>query len=268
VDVRHPIYPPTMTAMGAKDDVLPKSFAWACDTGGTLTPSQRTRISRAIRGGYRAVVEGLVTWPIHRSPYGADFPTAPDSTLAKTAEEEAKEQGPALERHGYRTWLLGAALADHDGVRIEPELFYITSLLHDAGIVRSVTGEDFTVRSGGILLRVCLSAGMSEDLGIRAADAAVAHATPGLTATDDPVAFYVQAGAMADLAGLRMWDLPRRHMRRAYAAYPGAGVHFEVPRMIRREAEHVPEGRFAMLKRAGMDFMVTVSPTRLFDLHW
>jgi hypothetical protein len=254
-----------MTTSEADVDGRPRSFAWACETGGALTPSQRAAIKRAVRRGYRTLLEGLVTWPFRRSDESADLPTAPDSTVAKEAEEAAKEQGAAIEGHGYRTWLLGAALADRDGVVVDPELFYITSLLHDAGIVRAVSGQDFTVRSGELLIAVCRRAGCDDDLGVRAADAAVAHATPGLLVTDDPVGFYVQAGAMADLGGLRMWDLPRGQLRRAYTAHPGAGVHATVARMIRNEATCVPEGRFALLKRAGMDLTVTASPTRFFD---
>ncbi len=180
------------------------------------------------------------------------------------AEEAAFEQGLALRQHGYRTWLIGAALADQDRAGLDPELFYITSLLHDAGMVSAVAGQDFTVRSGQILMDVCRRA-QASGRGQEAADAAVAHATPGLRAGDNLAGCYVQAGAMADLAGLRMWDLPRGYIRRAYQAYPASGAHAEIPRLIRREARDVPDGRFAMLRAAGMDRMVAASPTRLYS---
>jgi hypothetical protein len=80
--------------------------------------------------------------------------------------------------------VLGAALAQRDRVDVDAELFYVTSLLHDAGIVRAVTGEDFTIRSGKILIDLCDRAGSSDERGRQAADAAVAHATPGLAVTE------------------------------------------------------------------------------------
>jgi hypothetical protein len=122
----------------------------------------------------------------------------------------------------------------------------------------------FTVRSGQILIDIRRRAQAGER-GREAADAAVAHATPGLRAGDSLTGFYVQADAMADLAGLRMWDLPRGYIRRAYRAYPASGVHSEIPRLIRREARDVPGGRFAVLRAAGLDRMVTASPTRLYS---
>jgi hypothetical protein len=180
------------------------------------------------------------------------------------AQEAAVEQGPAMAGHGYRTWALGAALAKVDNVALEEELFFAASLLHDAGMMREVVGQDFTVRSGGLLLEVAARSGADPSVGQALADAAVAHASPGLLPSDDPVGFYVQAGAMADLAGLRMWDLPRGLLKQAYAAYPADDVHRVIPPLIRREAQQVPEGRFALLRKAGMDRMVSFSPTRLY----
>ena len=239
------------------------TFEWARRTNGSLSPAQRDQMRAGIRRGYRDVARGVASWPLRRSRASGEFPRPPDSRLARVAAEAAGEQSPALRQHGYRTWLIGAALAGHDGADLDAELFYITSLLHDSGMAAEVAGQDFTVRSGQILLDVCRRAD-APGRGQEAADAAVAHVTAGLAPGDNPVGFYVQAGAMADLAGLRMWDLPRGYLRRAYRAYPARGAHTEIAGLIRREARSVPDGRFAMLAAAGLDRMVAASPTRLY----
>jgi len=59
-------------------------------------------------------------------------PDRPDSKLVREAESAAREQGVALAGHGYRTWLLGHALACQDGHVLDQELFYVAALLHDA----------------------------------------------------------------------------------------------------------------------------------------
>jgi len=69
---------------------------------------------------------------------------------------------------------------------------------------------------------------------------------------------------MADLAGLRMWDLPRGLLASAYRDHPAHDVHRVIAELIRREARDLPDGRFALLKRAGMDRMVAMSPTRRY----
>ncbi|MCE5291728.1 MAG: hypothetical protein LLG14_21165 [Nocardiaceae bacterium] len=242
---------------------LPHTYAWACETGGRLTVAQKATVRAGIRAGYVDIARGLAGRLFHRPP-AVDVEAPPDSRLTRTAVEAAAEQLPAIVGHGYRTWMLGSALASADRQNVDAELLYVTSLLHDSGMMREVAGQDFTVRSAELLLDVFARAGEPETRGLLAADAAVAHASPGLSVADDPVGFYVQAGAMADLAGLRMWDLPGGLLARAYREHPAAGVHQSIPTLIRREARDVPDGRFALLRRAGMDRIVQASPTRFY----
>jgi hypothetical protein len=241
------------------------TYAWACETSGALTDAQRRAMKAAIRRSYFEIAKSVVAWPLHRSPRDTQLPIAPDSKLAVVAEEAAAEQSAALVGHGYRTWCVGYALAEQDRISLDAELFYAASLLHDSGMMREVVGEDFTIRSAHIVLEVCERDEATDPVSAaRLADAVVAHASAGLTPRDDPIAFYVQAGALADLAGLRMWDLPRGYLRAAYEAHPAHGVHGEIQTLIRREAHDVPQGRFALLRRAGLDRMVQLSPTRRY----
>jgi len=241
------------------------SYAWVCTTDGALSADQRRAAKAAIRRGYLDIGKGLLSSLVRRSKTDATPPMTPDSALAHLAEEAAADQGLTLAGHGYRTWVIGDALARHDRVAIDPELFHVASLLHDSGMMRQVVGEDFTIRSARIVLDICERVdNLSHHIGPRLADAIVGHASPGLTAEDDEIAFYVQSGAMADLAGLRMWDLPRGYLAAAYAQYPAQGVHRNITELIRREAKDVPAGRFALLRSAGMDRMVQLSPTRRF----
>jgi hypothetical protein len=241
------------------------SYAWTCSTNGALSADQRRVARAAIRRAYVEIGRGRLASMIHRSKTTSTFPSAPDSAFARLAEEAAADRGPTLAGHGYRTWVIGDALAGHDGFPLDPELFYVASLLHDSGMTRQVVGEDFTIRSARTVLDLCgRIENVDDEIGPRIADAIVGHASPGLSVNDDEIAFYVQAGAMADLAVLRMWDLPRGYLSAAYAHHPACGVHRTVPELIRREARDVPDGRFAVLRSAGMDRMVQFSPTRRY----
>ena len=250
---------------GAGHGELPSTCAWAQATGGALDPVQRRGVRRAIAQGYLDIAVGLARRPLRR-PVPVAAPTAVDSKLAREAEDAAREQGAALAGHGYRTWILGHALAAQDRQVLDPELFYVAALLHDAGIVRVVTGEDFTIRSARVVSEIAARARPDDaTVATSLADSVVAHATPGLTADVDPVGFYVQAGAMADLAALRRWDLPRGYTGAAYRAHPAADVFAVVAASIAAEARAVPRGRFAMLHRSGMALMVRWSPNRQFE---
>jgi hypothetical protein len=250
---------------GAGRGELPSTCAWAEATGGALDSLQRRRVWRAIARGYLDIGVGLASRPLRR-PVPVAVPTAPDSKLAREAESAAREQGAALAGHGYRTWILGHALARQDRRALDPELFYVAALLHDAGIVRVVAGEDFTIRSARVVSEVAARVRPEDSsLATSLADSVVAHATPGLGSEIDPIGFYVQVGAMADLAALRRWDLPRGYTDAAFRAHPANDVFGVVAASITAEARAVPRGRFAMLRRSGMSFMVRFSPNRQFE---
>ena len=58
----------------------------------------------------------------------------PDSTLVKSALDTLEAcASPALVQHSWRTYFWGAAFGALDGVRHDPELLLIGSLLHDLG---------------------------------------------------------------------------------------------------------------------------------------
>lgn len=244
--------------------VAPITCEWAVASGGALSGPQRDATKRAIRHSYVELFLGLARWPFRRvAP--VDQPIPPASRLAREAEEAARDQGPAVAGHGYRTWMLGAALAAGDSREIDPELLYVASLLHDVGLVSAVVGEDFTIRSARALEAVCRQVHPNDvELPVILGDAVVAHATPGLTFEQDPLGFYIQAGAMADLTGIRMWDLPRGYLRATYGAYPARGVHSEIPKLVLEESEAVPNGRFAQLRKARLHRMIQLSPNRRF----
>jgi hypothetical protein len=240
-----------------------RSVAWAIDTRGALSDLQRRQLRSAVLSAYMATARGLLT-ALFRARLTGDAPTAPDSRLARTARDAALDQGPALCGHGHRTWLAGYALARADGASVDPELFYVAALLHDAGLADEVVGEDFTLRSARIVLDACARGGLGTAEATRLADSVVAHTTPGLSAEQDLIGFYVQVGALADLAGLRQWDLPRGYLRAAYRDHPSCGVHAEVRHLIAREARDVPRGRFELLQRFGLARLVQLSPTRRY----
>lgn len=58
-----------------------------------------------------------------------------------------------------------------------------------------------------------------------------------------PIGFYLQAGAMADLAGLRAWQLPADFRARALQTFPREEIHRVVSSCWHAEAKAVPGGR-------------------------
>jgi hypothetical protein len=262
---------PTAEADGsgtAPDPQRLGGIGWARRTRGALTGAERRRLTGEITRALASTMAGRVKLALGRLPAGAadldlaDF-RPPDSALAREAEEACREQSPAVAGHGHRTYVFGRALAALDREPLDTELFYVAALLHDAGIEQPVAGEDFTLRSAQRAVDCAHAGGLAEHQAELIADAITAHATPGITpARDGTLGYYVQSGATADLAGIRLWDLPKPLVTGAIELHPRHGVQKGVQKLIREEARAVPEGRFALLVRCGFILSVKVAPLR------
>lgn len=234
---------------------------WLERTNGALTKAERRRLVAPILRGQAQGVAGRLALLAGRRPSAdMDLPKPPDSALAREAEEVAADQpGPVL-GHAYRTWAFGRVLATVDQATLDEELFYVAALLHDAGLVKAVSGEDFTLRSAAAAMP------MVEEHRDHAAarcvgDAISAHCTPGATVdTDGPEAFYVQSGATLDLGGLRLHHLARNVVDDVLRSHPRDGLVDDIIDRIAVEAEAVPDGRFALLRRTGFTMAVRIAP--------
>ncbi len=235
---------------------------WLERTNGALTRAEQRRLRRAIlRGQAEGIVGRLRLLTRRRSDVDLDVPAPPDSRLARDAEDVAAEQPATILEHSYRTWAFGRALATVDGeAGIDDELFYVASLLHDVGLVEAVTGEDFTLRSGRVAATV-VERHRDADAARCVRDAISAHTTPGASvAVDGPEAFYVQAGAVFDIGGLRIEDLSPRLVDSVLDDHPRTGFTSDIAALVTAEAAAVPDGRFALLRSTGFLLAARVAP--------
>lgn len=239
---------------------------WARRTNGRLTRSERRHLLAAIVRGQGDYIATRLRRMTGRVPAGArdlafaDF-RPPDSRLARLAEEAAEEQSVPVKGHGYRTWAFGIALAALDRTELEPEIFYVASLLHDFGVDEVVAGEDFVLRSATRAERCVADAGLGEAIALAAADAITVHSTAGITVEHDGApGFYVNAGAGLDLAALRCGDLPRSYLDAAHTEHPRDGATRAFAAHIAAEARANPDGRFAQLRRCGFNLLLRTNP--------
>ncbi len=239
---------------------------WARRTGGTLTAGERRRLLAAIALGQWENVIGRVKLALGRLPAGArnvDVKTfeAPDSLLAREAEQACAEQPAAIVGHSYRTWLFGRALAAVDGSDLDLELFYCGALVHDHGIAQPAPGRDFTLASADRVLACASAAGVSDDRAELLADAVCVHTTPGVRLdSDGPLGRYLQWGAMVDGAGLRIWDVAPANVEEVLRRHPRVDFKRALVELMRAEAAAVPRGRFGLLVRCGVPLAVHMAP--------
>jgi hypothetical protein len=241
-------------------------LGWARRTEGRLTRRERGRLLAAIALGQWENVLGRAKLALGRLPAAAarvDIGTftVPDSPFAREAEQACAELPAALVGHSYRTWLFGRALAAVDGSRLDVELFYCGSLLHDHGIAQPTRGRDFTLASADRTLACARRAGVSDGRAEALADAICVHTTPGVAVDrDGELGCYLQWGAMVDGAGLRIWDVAPANVERVLRRYPRIDFKRQLVVMMRAEAAAVPQGRFGLLVRCGVPLAVRMAP--------
>jgi hypothetical protein len=233
-------------------------LAWTRRTGGALTGAERRRLLGAVARGQAQSVAGRVRLATGRAARAAgELPDPPDSAFARDVEQAAREQSARVVAHSYRTWMFGHALAALDGEPLDPEQFWAAALLHDWGIDAPVPGQDFTIRSADRLLECAGRHGVDGD---RAADAITVHPTPGITAaTDGALGTYVQAGALTDIGGFRIWDMAATLVEQVDSRQPRGD---SLAPLVRAEVRAVPAGRFALLVRCGFLLMMRLPQPR------
>ncbi len=134
------------------------------------------------------------------SPIAVQSLQPPDSALARSAEELGRQAYPAdLWGHGMRTWALASVVAQHAGLRPDPEALYVACLLHDLGLTDAHAGPDaFELRGAAAAHELCLPDRRRAEL---VHDAIALH-TSVSSALGPPEVRLVQTGSGGDLAGL------------------------------------------------------------------
>jgi len=241
-------------------------LGWAQRTRGRLTSRERNKLLAAIALGQWENALGRAKLALGRLPAAAgnvdlDTFTVPDSPLAREAEQACAELPAALVGHSYRTWLFGRALAAVDGSKLDVELFYCGSLLHDHGIAQPTPGQDFTLASADRTLACASAAGVDDKRAQALADAICVHTTPGVSIDrDGSLGCYLQWGAMVDGAGLRIWDVAPANVKEILRRYPRLDFKRQLAAMMRAEAAALPQGRFGLLARCGLPLAVRLAP--------
>ena len=235
------------------------SPGWLVATGGRLTREQRgSMFVKSVATQFELFLQKIARRRSVRIDVESIM-TLPDSRLVLEAREAALCQSSALLAHGYRTAVFARALAQIDEAEVDDEQLVVCALLHDAGLVPSVVGEDFTLRSARIAEDAARRAAQ-EAIAPRLRDAICVHTTIGIDVEKDgALGAYTQFGAMVDLVGLRERHLPYELVSRVVDQYPREGFTTEILAALGAEARAVPGGRFAFLRRVGFAPAVRLS---------
>ncbi len=234
----------------------------ASDRGRDATPGLAWRFARfGMEERLRALRHRLGLLQCQGLPEHAD--RVPDSPLAKAAFELAAGlSSPLLLNHAVRTYHFGAILASRDGLRLDRELLYVASVLHDLGLTPAFEAEPGSfewvgakrARSFGI------EQGMEPPRADLLHDAIALHSSDRIPSSGEPQIAMVHYGAGVDLFGLRLAEIPQLDLDRLLDEWPRCGFKTGFPTCLERQVELEPESHIAGAMGLGLAGRVRAAP--------
>ncbi|MFN8651815.1 MAG: HD domain-containing protein [Gemmatimonadales bacterium] len=157
--------------------------------------------------------------------------TIPDSGACRAALEVATTYcTPALRNHSIRAYLWAAGHAKRERIDFDPELLYVSALLHDIGLVEAFDNYKIPFEdAGGHLAWVFgAAAGWPVARRQRASEVIIRHMWDTVDVGEDPEGHLLELSTAMDVSG-RSTDLIDPDFRRdVLAAYPRLGFAEEM----------------------------------------
>lgn len=177
----------------------------------------------------------------------------PDSAFARAAREQIVDvAAPYLVNHSIRAYAWAVELAHHDDLPFDPEILYVSSLLHDIGLVPAFDlGGCFEADGAIEAERFSLEHGQPPDRARAISDAIglhmLAEAPPG--STNEVVLLNDSTGT--DVTGYRFADVRPEAIAPILAAYPRLEFKRDFAAAFVDQASRKPTCRVAEMIRTG-----------------
>jgi hypothetical protein len=151
---------------------------------------------------------------------GIQIPETPTAAEATRLIEETTS--PLLFHHSRRVFLFGSLHARALGIEPDPELLYVASLFHDAGLLTpfSETHQRFEVDGADHAQKFLQERGFSRQSTELVWNAIALHTTPGIPARMGPEIAATNLGVLTDAIGFGLEQLDLTLVEAITASHP------------------------------------------------
>ena len=167
----------------------------------------------------------------------------PDSQLCKKATALAAKVSPNfLHRHCLRTFLFGQQLALLQQLTYDPELFYVSAILHDLGLTETFSRQQrYEVDGADAARRFALKHGLSGEKAEIIWDAIALHTSIGIANRKRAEVALVHLGASLDVFGVGVDSLAADDVHRIFEEYPRTGLIDGLTALFVKQIEQKPQ---------------------------
>jgi hypothetical protein len=244
------------------------TLAWAEISRGKLSRAdRRNQILKVLGIRLDRMARTLIRYrPAARGKIDLNAILIPDSRSARDALELCQTTStPSLANHCLRTYFWGALLAQTEARCYDVELFYVASLLHDLGLnerfaFRQTDCHCFAIEGALAAGAFAEQQGWSETRRRRLGDAIAQHLNVSVPPERGAEAYLLQAGASADVIGVRMETIPDDAREEILHRHPRQNFKSEIMEALMPQAVKRPESRMAFLVSVGFTKLIQAAP--------
>jgi hypothetical protein len=241
------------------------TWVWGQRTGGRMR--RRDQLDQLLRAARARIALARRTGPA--MPVGAVTVAErpPDTAFAGIAFEVARAaSSDALLHHCLRTWLWADLVAQADRVPHDPELLYVSCVLHDLGLTPRHwcdTDACFGVEGARAAHELATASGYPRADAL--ADAISLHLNVTVPLGLGAEAHLVHAGAAMDVVDARARRLPAVVRGQVLGRHPREGFLDELLTLGARQVAARPRSRIALLHRIGFADLMRTADRRFSE---
>ena len=186
----------------------------------------------------------------------------PDSALARRARDLiADVAAPFLVNHSVRSYAWAVELARHDRLQFDPEILYVSAMLHDIGLIPSYDiGGGYEVDGAIAAERLVREAGEPEGRARAIYDAIALHNDEELPPDPAPEVVLLWDSTGVDVTGDRVSDVRSEVVPGVLAAYPRVNFKREFSALFSDQASRKPTSKAAAMAARGMLEAIAQAP--------
>jgi hypothetical protein len=186
----------------------------------------------------------------------------PDSALARRARELiADVAAPFLVNHSVRCYAWAVELARHDQLQFDPEILYVSAMLHDIGLVPAYDlGGCYEVDGAIAAAQLARDAATPDDRVQAIYDVIARHDDEDLPPESAAEVVLLWDSAGTDVTGHRFADIRPAIIPALLAAYPRVDFKREFTALVVDQASRKPTCPAAMMVAAGMIEEIAQAP--------
>lgn len=177
----------------------------------------------------------------------------PDSILARRARELLLEaEPPFLVHHSIRAYAWAVGLAEHDRLDFDPEILYVSALLHDIGLVPAYDlGGCFEFDGALVARRFATQHGQPAGRADAIHDVIALHMAESVPPDAPPEVPLLWDSTGVDVTGYRLAEVPARLVTPVLEAYPRLDFKLRFAAAFAEQAGRKPTCRAAAMAAAG-----------------